>query len=137
MLGERERAAVLDMLAKLERPVPITLELGPEEQPVTVLAGSREIDFGVETRTLLDEIAGLSHDVELTVSETEEPGRYPAITIGGELRYLGLPWGYELSTLVGAIIEAGRTESTLTGTSRQALATLERDVALDVYVTPT
>ena len=45
-LGEHERAAITEVFADLERDVPILLELGPEETPVTVLAGGREIDFG-------------------------------------------------------------------------------------------
>ena len=45
--------------------------------------------------------------------------------------------GYELTTLVHGILEAGRTEPSLTEASRERLASLERDVAIDVYVTPT
>jgi alkyl hydroperoxide reductase subunit AhpF len=136
-LGEREQGVVSEVLSRLDRPVALLLELGPEEMPVTVLAGGREIDFGAETRALLEDITALSENLTLEVSETTEPGRYPAITIGGGLRYLGLPWGYELATLVGGIAEAGRAESGLSADSRAALATIERAVALDVYVTPT
>ena len=50
---------------------------------------------------------------------------------------MGLPWGYELSTLVGAIREAARAETSLSAASVEALAGLERDVHADVYVTPT
>ncbi len=137
VLGEREREVVAELFAGLERPVPVRLQLGPELAPVTVLAGGREIDFGAETLRLLEEVTALSEDVTLDVVETTEAGRYPSITIGAGLRYLGLPWGYELSALVGAVVEAGRNESALAPASRAALDTIDRDVALDVWVTPT
>ena len=37
----------------------------------------------------------------------------------------------------GAIAEAGRTTPSLSAASLETLASLERDVALEVYVTPT
>ena len=136
-LGEHERAAISEVFADLEKDVPILLELGPEEAPVTVLAGGREIDFGDETRLLLEQLAELSDRIELTVTETDAPGRWPKTTVAGKLAYHGLPWGYELTTIVGAIAEAGRATPSLSPASLETLASLERDVALEVYVTPT
>jgi alkyl hydroperoxide reductase subunit AhpF len=136
-LGEHERAAIREVFAALERDVPILLELGPEEAPVTVLAGGREIDFGDETTLLLEQLAELSERIDLTVTETEDPGRWPKTTVSDRLVYHGLPWGYELTTIVGAIAEAGRTASSLSPASLEKLASLEQDVALEVYVTPT
>ena len=136
-LGEHERETIRDVLGRLDRDVSLLLELGPEETPMTVIAGGREIDFGAETQALLEQIASLSERVGLTVTETSERGRWPKTTVGGELVYHGLPWGYELATLVGAIAEAGRAESSLSRASLAAAAGLERDLALEVYVTPT
>ncbi|TMM13199.1 MAG: hypothetical protein E6F98_06740 [Actinobacteria bacterium] len=53
------------------------------------------------------------------------------------VRYDGLPWGYELGSLIGGVIEAGRRESSLRPESLEALAQLDRDLAVDVFVTPT
>lgn len=136
-LGEHERAAIREVFAALERDMPILLELGPEEAPVTVLAGGREIDFGDETKALLEQLAELSDRIELTVSDREAPGRWPKTTVAGALVFHGLPWGYELTTIVGAIAEAGRLTPSLSPASLETLASLERDVALEVYVTPT
>lgn len=136
-LGERERETIRGVLEGLDRDVTILLELGPEEAPVTVIAGGREIDFGAETQALLEQVASLSERVGLTITETSERGRWPKTTVGGQLVYHGLPWGYELATLVGAIAEAGRAESSLSQASLAAAAGLERDVALEVFVTPT
>jgi alkyl hydroperoxide reductase subunit AhpF len=136
-LGEYERDSIRGILAGLERDVPVLLELGPEESPVTVIAGGREIDFAAETQALLEQVASLSERVLLTVAEVEERGSWPKTTVGERLAYHGMPWGFELTTLIGAIAEAGRTTSSLAPASLAALDALEFDIALEVYVTPT
>jgi len=138
VLGEREREAVESVLALLEQDVAVSLELGPTATPVTLLAaGGREIDTGAETLAVLEDVCSLSDRVTLDVVEHDEPGPWPRTIIGPGLRYLGMPLGYELTTLVHGILEAGRTEPSLTEASRERLASLDRDVAIDVYVTPT
>ena len=137
-LGERDAAAVRDVLAALERDVDVTLDLGPTATPVTLLAaGGREIDTGAETRRLVESVCAESDRVSLTIVEHDEPGPWPRTTIGPGLVYLGMPLGYELTTLVHGILEAGRSEPSLTPASRDRLDALDRDVAIDVFVTPT
>ena len=53
------------------------------------------------------------------------------------VRYDGLPWGYELGSVVGAVVEAGRAEPSLRPESLATLEELDRDLVLDVFVTPT
>ena len=138
VLGEREREAVASVLASLEQDVNVTLELGPAAAPVTLLAaGGGEIDPGDQTRAVLEDFCSLSERITLEVVERDEPGPWPRTTIGPGLRYLGMPLGYELTTLVHGIVEAARREPSLTAASRERLGGLERDVAIDVYVTPT
>jgi alkyl hydroperoxide reductase subunit AhpF len=137
-LGERDAAAVRDVLARLERDVEVRLELGPTATPVTLLAaGGREIDTGAETRRLVEAVCAESDRVTLTVEEHVEPGPWPRTTIGPGLTYLGMPLGYELTTLVHGILEAGRAAPSLSAESLGRLGTLERDVTIDVFVTPT
>ncbi len=137
-LGEREQDAVRSVLAGLEREVPVALELGPTATPVTLLAaGGREIDSNDVTRDLVEGVCALSDRVSLSVVEHDEPGPWPRTTIGAGLEYLGMPAGYELTTLVHGILEAGRAESSLTPASLDRLGALDRDVTVDVYVTPT
>ena len=45
--------------------------------------------------------------VRLTVHQREDPGRYPALRLGDGLVFHGLPWGYELSSLVYGIADTG------------------------------
>ena len=124
----------------LDRPVEFVVALGPEETP---LPGHADVDFGAETVRIVDELCSLSDHVTYRV-EHDAPGleRFPAVLICPEgedvgLRYDGLPWGHELGSLVGAVLEAGRAQSSLRPESLQALAELDRDLAIDVFVTPT
>jgi alkyl hydroperoxide reductase subunit AhpF len=116
----------------------VTLELGPTATPVTLLAaGGREIDTGAETRRLVEAVCAESDRVTLTVVEHDDPGPWPRTTIGPGLEYRGMPLGYELTTLVHGILEAGRAESSLTEATLAKLDALDDDVTIDVYVTPT
>jgi alkyl hydroperoxide reductase subunit F len=137
LLGEPARGAVRELFAGIERDVELVLELGPSSEAETVIGGTRELEPGEETRRLVDELLELSGRLSVRVAARDEPGRYPALTIGDGLRYHGLPWGYELSSLVYGIADAGRSEPELAAQTREALAQLERNVELEVYVTPT
>jgi alkyl hydroperoxide reductase subunit AhpF len=137
-LGEREQEAVRSVLEGLERDVEVKLELGPTATPVTLLAaGGREIDSIGLTRDLVEAVCALSQRVSLTVVEHDDPGPWPRTTMGDGLEYLGMPAGYELTTLVHGIVEAGRTEPSVTEATLARLEALENDVTIDVYVTPT
>ena len=62
--------------------------------------------------------------------------RYPAVVVLREgedtrIRFYGTPWGYELTSLVHAVLEAGREEPSL------QLPDLARDMRIEVFVTPT
>jgi len=135
-----DEARVRGLLDALERPVELLVALGPEETP---LPGARDVDFGGETVRIVEELAALSANVSFRV-EDEPAGfdRYPAVALlpAGEdagLRYYGLPWGYELGSLVGGVLEAGRREPSLSDESRARLDSLERELEIDVFVTPT
>ena len=137
-LGEREQDAIRSVLAGLEREVALTLELGPTATPVTLLAaGGREIDSNAVARDIVEAACALSDRVSLSIVEHDETGPRPRTTIGTGLEYLGMPAGYELTTLVHGILEAGRAAPTLADASLERLATIDVDVAIDVYVTPT
>ena len=138
MLGEREQAAIREAFAAIELNVEVTLELGPTAAPVTLLAaGGREIDSSAITRDVVESACELSDRVRLSIVEHDEPGPWPRTSIGDGLVYQGMPVGYELTTLVHAIVEAGRASSSLTPESIERLGALDRDVAIDVFVTPT
>ena len=131
---------VRELFAELERPVELLVAVGPEETP---LPGARDVDFAAETERIVGGFAELSERVWFRVEEQPDGyERFPAVGVLPEgrdagVRYYGLPWGYELGSLIGAVLEAGRSESSLKPESLERLATLDRDVAIDVFVTPT
>src|SRR4051812_40439309 len=135
-----EEGRVRELFDALERPVELLVAHGPEEAP---LPGARDVDFAAETQRVAEEVAALSDRVTCRVEEKPEGfERYPAIAVlpdGNDvgLRYYGLPWGYELGSLILAIVEAGKRESTLRPESLERLAELEHDLSIDVFVTPT
>jgi alkyl hydroperoxide reductase subunit F len=140
LLRPEEETKVREWFADLERPVELVVAVGPED---TAPAGSGDLDFGAETVRLCEGLANLGDAVTYRV-EREPDGfpRFPAVSIRPDgrdagVRYDGLPWGYEVGSLVGAIVEAGREAPSLRPDSLAALERLERDLTLDVFVTPT
>ena len=93
---------------------------------------------------MLEALAGLGERVSLRV--TDEPEleveRFPAICVlaDGEdtrIRYYGLPWGFEVASIVGAVLEAGGPSRAWRPRRSRCSAGLEQDVTLEVFVTPT
>jgi len=140
ILRPEEETKVREWFAGLARPVELFVALGPEETP---RAGSGDLDFGAEMVRLCEGLAELGDGVTCRVEEEPEGfPRFPAVSIRPDghdagVRYDGLPWGYELGSLVGGVVEAGREEPTLSAGSLAALEELDRDLTLDVFVTPT
>jgi alkyl hydroperoxide reductase subunit AhpF len=140
LLRAEEETKVREWFAGLVRPVELVVALGPEETP---LAGVRDVDFGAEMVRVCEGLVELGDGVTCRVEhEPDRFPRFPAVSIRPEgrdvgVRYDGLPWGYELGSLIGAIVEAGRDEPSLRPDSLAALRDLERDLALEVFVTPT
>ena len=129
-----------ELLEGMERPVELLVAHGPEETP---LPGARDIDFEAETERVVRELCERSPLLSWR-AEQEPAGfeRFPAVGVLPEgrdagVRYYGLPYGYELGSLSGAALEAGRAESSLSAESLERLASLEHDVSIDVFVTPT
>jgi alkyl hydroperoxide reductase subunit F len=140
LLQAQEETKVREWFAALEQPVELLVALGPEETPGV---GSRDVDFGAEMVRVCGALAELGDTVSCRVEDEPEGfPRFPAVSIRPDgrdagVRYDGLPWGYELGSLVGGIVEAGREEPTLRPDSLAALEELDRDLTLDVFVTPT
>jgi alkyl hydroperoxide reductase subunit F len=140
LLQPEEETKVREWFAELEQPVELLVAVGPEDTP---RAGSGDVDFGAEMVRVCEGLAELGERVTCRVEEEPEGfPRFPAVSVRPDgrdagLRYDGLPWGYELGSLVGAVVEAGRAEPTLRPESLEALETLENDLALHVFVTPT
>jgi glutaredoxin-like protein len=102
------------------------------------------------TQELLEEVTALDSRLHLSVQSVAgdptaaralEIEHLPALLIGrnGEsnLRYYGIPSGFEFATLLEDLIAVSRGDSGLSAQTKAALAGLERDVHVQVFVTPT
>jgi glutaredoxin-like protein len=102
------------------------------------------------TRQLLEEVAALDTRIHLEVHSTAgEPEvartlgieHLPAVLISrnGEsnLRYYGIPSGFEFAAFLDDLVAVSRGDSGLSAQTRAALAGLQKDVHLKVFVTPT
>jgi len=120
--------------------------------PVRLVHFTQELnlEYGRETKLLLEELAALSGKVSLEVynflldrDRVQEFGvdKVPATVVCGArdygIRFYGLPGGYEFSNLLDAILSVSKGDSGLSAASREKLATLTAPVHLEVFVTPT
>jgi len=131
----------------------VTLLYFTQEPGRLVLPGrlqGQECLYCKETRQLLEEVAGLSDKIALVIHDfvTEKPraeeygvDKIPAIVIRGEkdygIRFFGIPSGYEYMSLLEAIVDVSRGRTALSPQTKEALAALEKDVHIQVFVTPT
>ena len=111
-----------------------------------------------EAEPFARELAGLSEKLEVVVHDVlTEPaladqyrvqGLLPAILVEpvladdeaatcGALRFLGLPSGYEFSTLIADIVDVSTGQLALADSTQDELRALEQDLHLQVFVTPT
>jgi alkyl hydroperoxide reductase subunit AhpF len=103
-----------------------------------------------ETRELMEEVAGLTDKIALEVHEFRPDApeaaalgvsRVPATVIQGtnkgRVRYFGIPAGRELPSFIDTLVEVSRGEVELAPETREALATLDQDIHIQVFFTPT
>jgi alkyl hydroperoxide reductase subunit AhpF len=132
--------------------------LAPMRRPVRLAFGTRT--FGCETcddtKRLLRELADV--DPRITVEEVNlviDSDRANALGLlvapsvaplavnddGTEwdpgIRFLGIPAGYEFSSLLEAVVLVSTGEAALADSSRERLARVEEPTAIQVFVTPT
>jgi glutaredoxin-like protein len=137
--------------AELVRPVKI-LHFGRESSPLVLPESLRGEDcpFCDETRRLLEEVASLSDKIDLEIvdvkanparAEANEIEMVPATIIMDEedrgIRIYGIPSGYEYVSLLGAVLDVSRGETSLSQPTKDALKAVTRDIHIQVFVTPT
>lgn len=111
-----------------------------------------ECRFCSDTRQLLEEVSGLNDKLHLEIfdfvndkDEAEQFGiqRIPALTILDKnkndygIRFYGIPGGYEFSSLIEAMRMVSTGDPGLKPETKDFLDKLEKEVHLQVFVTPT
>ncbi len=124
LLSEDDRNAIRQHFATMENTVSVTLAHPPEG------AG--------DSGAILGELAELTDRIRLVTAPSPETGP-PSITVGehGRVRFMGTPSGYEFSTLLTAIIDAGRTGTKLSPATVSFIDGLSGELNIMVFVTPT
>ena len=120
-----------------------------QRESVLLIAG-QERSSCKETRELLEEVTAISDKLHLTVKdfvrdEQEAQSlsitRIPAFILQGHakgaVRYFGIPAGYEFSTLVEDLIDVSKGTTRLSEQTREVLLTVDQDLHIQVFVTPT
>lgn len=142
LIDEATAAQLRDAFAHLANPVRL----------VVFSPALAEPDPYEEVGQLVEELVALepnklSAEARSFVLEKERAAelgieRVPAIAVLGAdtdygVRFYGLPSGYEFGSLVELVLDVSSGDSGLSEATRRALASLERDVHLRVFSTPT
>jgi len=120
--------------------------------PVTLTVFTQEIecDYCKETRELVEELGSLSDKIKTQVldlvNDKEKASQYqvdkvPAVVIEGlkkaNVKFYGVPAGYEFNTLIKDIVLTSRGETELSVETKRRLSEIKKPVHLKVFVTPT
>jgi glutaredoxin-like protein len=122
------------------------------ENPVKILMFTQEIEckFCSDTRKLAQELAAVSNKITAEVydfvADADKAKKYgidkiPALAILGKkdygVRIYGIPYGYELQTLIDAVINVSRGKTDLTDKTKKILAEVKAPVHIQVFVSLT
>jgi glutaredoxin-like protein len=139
-------------LIRDEDAVEIRKRLEAMVNPVKLIHFTQELnlEYGLEAKQLVGEVAALSdklsaeiYNFQLDKEKVAEYGidKVPATVVrNGKdygIRFYGIPAGYEFATLLDAIIDVSRGESSLAEKSKEKLAKVTQPLHLEVFVTPT
>ncbi len=120
--------------------------------PVKIVMFTQELEcqFCSDTRQLVQDLATLNdkltaeiHDFVADAAKAKEYGidKIPAIAIIGKkdygVRIYGIPYGYELQTLIEAIINVSRGTTDLSDKTKSILKEVKSPVHIQVFVTLT
>ena len=122
------------------------------EDAVKIVMFTQEVEcrFCADTRQLIQEFAALNekvtveiHDFVADAIKAKEYGvaKIPALAVIGKrdygVRIYGIPYGYELQTLIEAIIAVSKGKTDLTDKTKGILAEVKAPVHIQVFVSLT
>jgi len=144
-LGPEDEQFLREAFGQLSADVHVSVETRAVSR--ILLAGgpgleATSADVTAELNGLLGEVASTSPHIKLTSAEVVAGDHLPSITFSstrsrGRLRYLGLPAGHETSTLISTILDLGTDAPLIPDEVAERLGKLEREVHIQVFVTPT
>lgn len=115
-----------------------------------IVPGREECVYCEDTRQILEELAGLTDKIDLTVHELSEAreeaarmgvDKVPGIVLRGPtnrpVTFYGIPAGNEFPGFIDTIVEASNGKVELSKEANKQLRRLKNRVSLTVFVTPT
>lgn len=120
--------------------------------PVQIINFTQELEcrFCRETRQLVEEVSGLSDKISLQVHNFQldsekarvfQIDKIPATVVMGPedagIRFYGIPSGYEFASLLESIETVSTSRSPLSGDILKRVSEIDREVHIQVFVTPT
>lgn len=128
----------------------VEIVLFTEHESPIIIPGKEPCETCVQTQELLEEVALLSDKLKLTVRELEKArdeasalgiDRVPAFVLRGasrgNVRFFGIPSGYEFSALIADMVDVSNGTTDLSEETRAFLSSLTEDVNIKVFTTPT
>ena len=122
------------------------------EKPVKIIMFTQEVEcqFCMQTRQLINELAALNDKIKVEIydflKDSEKAKEYgvdkvPAIVIVSKkdygIRFYGIPYGYELQTLLEGVINVSRGRTDVSEETRKKLREIKTSVHIQVFVTLT
>jgi alkyl hydroperoxide reductase subunit AhpF len=160
IIAEKDRETIQAMLAsELVDDVELLLFTRPRSR--VYLPGRQDCETCEETRELLEELVGLSEKLHLTTHDVSlEPDAADAYRVTEvptvlvrraqsesapaekppappNVRFLGLPAGYEFSTLLADVVDMSKGSTDLSEPGREEVRAIDTPVHIQVFVTPT
>lgn len=127
----------------------VTIRLFTQKASVLTIPGRPDCPYCAQTQQLMEEVVGLSPKLKLEVfdfyGQPEEAKAHgvehiPAIVLGANgnsnVKYYGIPSGYEFATVLDGIINISKGVSYLSVDTRKALRKVNQPVHIQVFVTP-
>jgi glutaredoxin-like protein len=144
-LNDEIKKQVSEMLAELNTEVAV-LFFGTKEQ---------QCDACADTQQLIEEVTALSDKIEFKIFDLQTDAaiaaqyhvdKTPMTVIARKengqvvdygIRFAGIPAGHEFSSLIHTLMLVSSGESGLSEETKKELASLDKDIRLQVFVTPT
>ncbi len=141
LLSEDLKAQLRERLGEtLTEAVDLRLRVRPSTGPL-IIPGAASCETCDPCREIAEGLAEASDLVHLTITE-DRAATAPVLEVArpGEparITFEGLPSGYEFASLLDAVERVSSGDPGLSAETREALAGLDKDVELMVFVTPT
>lgn len=149
MIPLKEQDAIRQKFA-MELIAPVKIDYFTEKEAKLDVPGKTPCAYCRPTQIMLRELSGLSDLISLRVHYMDEADeerveygieRVPATVLRGRrghsVKYFGIPGGTEFAAFVESLVDISRNEVLLSAESTQALESLDTDVSVRVFVTPT